>query len=347
MVIHTVIRQFALIGVMIFATACSDSGREQQFNRLQEQAIPIAVSSLATISSLEPIRPIPPVGAASLRTPMVQLGRALFHDKRLSADGTLNCASCHAVDKGGDDGLSTATGIRGAKGPINSPTVLNSGFNFRQFWDGRAPSLDEQARGPVEAGIEMGAKWENVVARLNKDEALKKQFEKVFDTTEITEDLVVHAIARFEESLVTPAPFDNYLMGDISAISSEAVQGYQLFKDYGCSSCHQGINVGGNLYQRFGAVQSVSVDDFLLTGGKPKVHARDEDVELVKVPSLRNIELTAPYFHAGKINDLHAAVKLMGMSQTGNVIPDEQIKLIVSFLKSLTGNWQQHASLIE
>lgn len=344
---HTTSHAILLIAGLTVISACSKSDREQQFTALQQQPIPIATVSQAKIGADEPIRPLTELDPDALQTPVVKLGRSLFHDKRLSGDGTLNCASCHAIDKGGDDGLPTATGIRRQKGPINSPTVLNSGFNFRQFWDGRAPSLDEQARGPVEAGIEMGAKWENVVARLNEDSDLQQQFKNVFGNAEITEDLVVHAIARFEESLVTPAPFDRYLLGDVNAISGEAAQGYQLFKRYGCSSCHQGINVGGNIYQQFGAVQSVDVDDFIQTGGEPEVHDRNMDVDLVKVPTLRNIELTAPYFHGGKINDLLMAVKLMGISQTGVVINDEDIELITAFLKSLTGDWQQHARLIE
>ena len=146
---------------------------------------------------------------------------------------------------------------------------------------------------------------------------------------------------------MTPAPFDRYLLGDVNAISTQAAQGYELFKEYGCSSCHQGINVGGNNYQQFGAVQSVDVDDFVRTGGNPEINDRKMDVALVKVPSLRNIELTAPYFHAGKIDDLHMAIKLMGISQTGVVINDSDIELIAAFLKSLTGDWQQHDRLIQ
>jgi len=335
-----------ILANLLLLSACSKSDREHQFTDLQQQAIPIATVSQATIGDREPIRPLTTVDPDSLQTPMLNLGRSLFHDTRLSGDGTLNCATCHALDKGGVDGMPTSIGIKGQVGPINSPTVLNSGFNFRQNWNGRASNLAEQARGPVEASIEMGAKWENVVKRLNEDADLKKQFKYVFGTSQITEDLVVHAIARFQESLITPSPFDRYLLGDVNAISSQAEQGYKLFKEYGCSSCHQGINVGGNKYQQFGAVQSVDVDEFVRTGGKPEVKDRKMDVALVKVPSLRNIELTAPYFHAGKVDDLHMAIKLMGISQTGVVINDDDIELIAAFLKSLTGDWQQHKRLV-
>lgn len=290
---------------------------------------------------------MPEVSPESLQTPMIQLGRLLFHDTRLSGDGTLTCASCHAIDQGGDDNLKTATGIRGQKGPINSPTVLNSGFNFRQFWDGRASSLDDQARGPVIAGIEMGAQWDNVIERLSRDDELRSQFKTAFGSSDISEDRVVFAIARYEETLITPAPFDQYLNGDISAISSDARRGYEKFKTYGCASCHQGINVGGNLYQQFGAVQRVDIDTFSASSATPLISGRDEELKMVKVPSLRNIELTAPYFHGGKVKDLSTAVRIMGLSQIGKAIPNSDIVLIVEFLKSLTGDWQQHAELVD
>jgi len=349
--VYTVIRRSAfrmsfLVSFLILA-ACSNDDHETRFDQLQALPLPLAVETISARGDEEPIRPLPKVSAEDLQTPMVQLGRQLFHDTRLSGDGTLTCASCHAIDQGGDDNLQTSTGIRGQKGPINSPTVLNSGYNFRQFWDGRAPTLDEQARGPVEADIELGAVWETVVTNLSKDDVLKEHFEEVFGTSEITEDRVVHAIARFEETLITPAPFDRYLEGNDNAISTQAIAGYKKFKDYGCASCHQGINVGGNLYQQFGALQYVDIDSFATQGANPVIRERDANVSLVKVPSLRNIALTAPYFHAGKINDLPTAVRIMGLSQLGSKIPDEDIALIVEFLKTLTGDWQQHATLID
>lgn len=336
-----------VLAALFLLSACSGSGSEADFDRLQLRPLPLSTVSVASISPAEPIRPLPGVTAASLKTPVVELGRLLFHDTRLSGDGTVACASCHAVSGGGDDNLPTAVGINGAIGPINTPTVLNSGFNFRQFWDGRAPSLEEQAKGPVEADIEMGADWGTVVATLATDDELKDQFKNVFGESEITQDRVVQAIARFEESLMTPAPFDRYLLGDKTSISAEAATGYTKFKAYGCSSCHQGINVGGNLYQQFGAVQQVDIETFNVDGAVPEIRERSEEVSMVKVPSLRNIELTAPYFHAGLINDLPTAVRIMGLSQIGTVISDEDIAYIVAFLKSLTGDWQQHAALID
>ncbi|MFK7997291.1 MAG: cytochrome-c peroxidase [Granulosicoccus sp.] len=336
-----------LIAFLVLLAACSERDNEVEFDRLQNIPMPLGLVTTTEHNQAEPIRPLPLVTSALLRTPMAQLGRELFHDTRLSGDGTLTCASCHAIDQGGDDNLQTSTGIRGQKGPINAPTVLNSGFNFRQFWDGRAPTLDEQARGPVAAGIEMGAKWDTVVETLSRDSQLKSKFEKAFGSSDISQDRVVHAIARYEETLITPSPFDRYLNGNRDAISADARQGYEIFKKHGCSSCHQGINVGGNLYQQFGALQKVDIDSFTVEGAAPAIAERDEGVNLVKVPSLRNIELTAPYFHGGKIKDLSTAVRIMGLSQVGRVIPDSEIALIVEFLKSLTGDWQQHAELIE
>ncbi len=336
-----------IVSVLLLLSACSESDDEAAFDRLQAQPLPLSIESTAALSSREPLRPLLEIRPKELLTPIVTLGRQLFHDTRLSGDGTLTCASCHGIDQGGDDNRSTSTGIRGQIGPINSPTVLNSGYNFRQFWDGRAATLDDQARGPVAAGIEMGADWDTVVRTLSEDKALGVQFKAAFGSAEITQDKVVHAIARFEETLTTPSPFDRYLSGELHAISSEAAAGYARFKDYGCSACHQGINVGGNLYQHFGAVQNIDIESFNVAGAEPVIRPREEDVTMVKVPSLRNIELTAPYFHAGKINDLHTAVRVMGLSQIGKVIPNEDVEQIVAFLKSLTGNWQQHAALIE
>lgn len=340
------IRCGAILLTTILAS-CSGNAIEEQFDRLQSLPLPLAETTVHRRTMNEPLRPLPDVSAESLQTPVVNLGRSLFHDTRLSGDGSLSCASCHGIDQGGDDDLETATGIRGQKGPINTPTVLNSGFNFRQFWDGRAPNLHEQAKGPVTADIEMDANWDTVVATLSEDASLKDAFKTVFGSTEITQERVVHAIARFEESLITPAPFDEFLKGDLSAISAEASAGYEIFKAYGCASCHQGINVGGNLYQQFGVMQSVDVESFMRHGAKPVIRDREEDISMVKVPSLRNVELTAPYFHSGKINDLRTAVRIMGLSQVGRDIPDSDISLIVAFLESLTGNWQQHAALVK
>lgn len=343
----TPIRSASIVAGALLLTACGAADNESQFDRLQAQPLPLTVDTSAQLGADEPLRPLPEIDPASLHTPMVTLGRQLFHDTRLSGDGTMTCASCHAIDQGGDDNHPTSVGIRGQIGPINAPTVLNSGYNFRQFWDGRAATLDDQANGPVAAGIEMGANWDDVIVSLSEDSSLAEQFVTAFGTSGITQERVVHAIARYEETLITPSPFDRYLNGDANAISDEAVAGYSVFKALGCAACHQGINVGGNLYQRFGAVQQVDIASFNVQNAQPVVKPRDQGVSMVKVPSLRNIALTAPYFHGGKIKDLPTAVRIMGLSQIGKVIPDHDIDNIVAFLESLTGDWQQHAALID
>ena len=328
-------------------TGCKDDQRHKKFEDLYAQLTPVATTRLTSFTSMEPIRPLATLDSKILQEPMVRLGRELFHDTRLSFDNTLSCASCHSISAGGDDGLPTSIGINGKKGPINAPTVLNSGLNFRQFWDGRVSTLAEQATVPVAATFEMGATWDLVVAKLSADNNLKGKFQSAFGSGDISQSRIVEAIARFEETLLTPSPFDQYLLGQEDAISAEAKAGYQIFKGYGCGSCHQGINVGGNLYQQFGVFQRVDLRSFLENGSKPVVLPRNRNVTLVKVPTLRNIELTAPYFHTGEIYDLYTAVRIMGISQIGKDIPEQDINLIVAFLKSLTGNWQQHAELIE
>jgi len=344
---NTINLKSLIFSLAIVLAGCGNEEREQAFNEIYTQLVPAAALRVDAPVSKEPIRPLPAIDPDILREPLVRLGRTLFHDTRLSGDNTISCASCHAIDAGGDDGLATSIGFQHRIGPINAPTVFNSGLNFRQFWDGRAATLTDQASRPVSADIEMGADWETVVETLSADKELVKKFGNAFGSDEVTQQRIVQAIARFEETLITPSPFDKYLLGQKNAISDDAIEGYQKFKAYGCSSCHQGINVGGNLYQQFGVFQQLDMQSFLESGSKPEVRARNHNVTLVKVPSLRNIELTAPYFHTGQINDLYTAVRIMGISQIGKDIPEEDINLIVTFLKSLTGDWQQHAELIE
>ncbi|MFK7862583.1 MAG: cytochrome-c peroxidase, partial [Granulosicoccus sp.] len=222
----------------IFLSGCADSTNHSRFQAVSNTPIPLAKHIGA--NTTEPLRPIELPSIDQLSSPIVNLGRSLFHDTRLSGDGTISCASCHAIHQGGDDGLAVATGIRGLQGPINSPTVLNSGLNFRQFWNGRAQTLSDQAKGPVEADVEMGAKWENVISRLGEDNDLRSDFKTVFGSDEINQQRVVDAIASYEKTLLTPSPFDRYLQGDTLAISAEARMGYEKFKSYGCISCHQG-----------------------------------------------------------------------------------------------------------
>lgn len=290
----------------------------------------------------EPIQPLP-VNSA-LDTEKVELGRELFHEYALSGDGTLNCASCHDIDKGGTDHSRTATGIRGQKGPINSPTVFNTGYNIAQFWDGRAADLYEQAAGPVANPMEMGADWNEVVAKLKQNDRYQEAFERLYPEQELSQSTVIDAIVTYELSLVTAnSRFDQYLRGDSNALNGKERLGYELFKQH-CASCHSGPALGGLSFEKMGAAE----DYFKLRGRKPtevdngryNVTKREEDRHYFKVPTLRNVEFTYPYFHDGTVNSLEEAVDIMARVQRGVKLKQGEIDDIVAFLKTLTGEYQ-------
>ncbi|MDW8246983.1 MAG: cytochrome c peroxidase, partial [Sandaracinaceae bacterium] len=202
-----------------------------------------------------PSAPVEPLPTPQVDMRKVLLGRALFHDKRLSGDGTISCASCHSLDTGGAEHRKTSIGIQGQVGPINAPTVLNSGLNFKQFWDGRADSLEEQALGPVANPIEMGASWDKVVETIRGIENYRKQFEAIYPDG-VTQANIVNAIAEYERSLVTPSRFDEYLSGNQHALSEEEQKGWEIFQKVGCISCHRGPNIGGGMFQKMGLVRN-------------------------------------------------------------------------------------------
>ncbi len=270
-----------------------------------------------------------------------ELGKKLYHDTMLSADGTISCASCHMLHKGGVDGAKVSTGIKGQKGGVNSPTVYNSANNFVQFWDGRAKDLKAQALGPVENPIEMGDKWENVVKKVSANEEYKKAFDKIY-AGKVTKENIADAIAEFETTLITPdSRFDKFLKGNKNALTFQEKKGYQLFQDYGCTTCHNGTYLGGNSYQTmneeyFKARGNINQNDY----GRFNVTKDEADKYSFKVPSLRNVALTAPYFHDGNVKTLDEAVKLMGKYQLGVDLKPDEIKAISAFLNSLTGKYQ-------
>jgi cytochrome c peroxidase len=305
--------------------------------RLLALAVTTAIGSAWGQVLDEPLKPLP--DKLDLDGRKVALGRILFHDKRLSKDNSLACASCHDLAKGGVDGRQTAVGINGQVGPINTPTVLNSGLNFRQFWNGRAASLEEQAAGPVHNPGEMGSNWKEVLGKLGQDPKMIKQFDTIYGDG-MQPANIQDAIATFERSLITPSRFDRYLKGDSGAISEDERRGYQLFKNYGCIACHQGVNIGGNMFQTFGVLGSYFQDRGNVTEadlGRYAVTKRESDRFVFKVPSLRNIELTAPYFHDGSAKNLEAAVDVMFRYQLGRTAPASDKELIIKFLKTLTG----------
>ena len=278
----------------------------------------------------EPITPIP--FDIPVNTQKANLGKELFFDTILSKDNTLSCNSCHLLNQGGVDNLQFSVGIYGKVGNINAPTILNSTFNFVQFWDGRAKNLQEQAMGPITNPIEMGHSFDELIKKLEKT-SYKQKFDSIYKDG-ITPFNLTNAIAEYEKTLITPnAPFDKYLNGDENAISNETKQGYELFKTQGCIACHHGVNVGGNLYAKFGVISELQSD----SKGRYEVSKNELDKYYFKVPTLRNIELTAPYLHDGRIDNLEDTVKFMAHYQLGKSLSQEDVEKIVLFLKSLTG----------
>lgn len=267
----------------------------------------------------------------------VDLGKKLWFDPRLSRSGFISCNSCHNLMLGGADHLVSSVGDYWAQGPINSPTVLNSSLNFVQFWDGRAADLREQAGGPIANPLEMGSTHELAVSVLKTIPGYVDEFEAVYGDREITIEQVTGALAAFEETLVTPnARFDQWLKGDDDAITDQELNGYLLFKNSGCVACHNGPNLGGNSFQRMGLVEPYVTDN--VTAGRAGVTGQDIDRMNFKVPTLRNVELTYPYFHDGGAKTLSEAVDIMGRLQLGKKFEANEIEDIVAFLKTLTGD---------
>jgi len=284
-----------------------------------------------------PLTPLP-VGHR-LDSAKVALGRELFHDTRLSRDGSISCASCHDIDAGGDDGQVRSRGIEGREGSINAPSVLNRGFDFRLFWDGRAASLSEQVDGPLQARNEMSSSWDTVLPRLADDREFADRFIHSY-ASGLTAANVRDAIATFERSLITPgAPLDRFLCGDDAALAPAARRGYELFLDYGCVSCHQGRNAGGNMFQRFGILGDYFADRGDVTSadlGRFNQTGHESDRYVFKVPSLRNVEYTAPYFHDGSAATLEAAIDVMGRYQLGRALSPRDVADLAAFLRALS-----------
>jgi cytochrome c peroxidase len=286
----------------------------------------------------EPIQPLPKAPPQDPR--IVRLGEKLYHDKRLSSDKTVACASCHVIAEGGDDNRKTSIGIQGLAGGINAPTVLNAGLNFVQFWDGRAATLEDQAGGPVENPIEMGNTIAQLLVTLKGDPEYARDFGAAFPDG-VTEANFRKAVATFERTLMTPnSRFDRWLSGDASAATASELAGYELFKRVGCIACHQGENAGGNMFQRFGVMGDYFKDRGDVTAadyGRFNVTHVEADRFVFRVPTLRNVELTAPYFHDGFAETLPEAVRIMARYQLGRTLSDNDVDLLVGFLKSLTG----------
>lgn len=328
--------------LMHWNAALSDGERTEILDYVRNVRAENFATDPAPALANEPIQPLPLT--MELDGDKVALGDKLYHDARLSGDDTVSCATCHDLAKGGTDQAPTSTGIGGQVGPINAPTTFNSGAMVRQFWDGRAATLEEQAAGPVHNPLEMGASWDVVIPKLQKDAEYVKAFRALYPEQGITGDTIVDAIATFERSLVTPnSRFDQYLRGDASAITDEEKQGYELFKSTGCTNCHVGTAVGGQSFERMG----LKADYFADRGdvkeadqGRVNFTKNEDDRFKFKVPTLRNIAVTYPYFHDGHTSDLSEAVKTMAKYQEGVDLSDQDAELIVKFLRTLTGEYK-------
>lgn len=325
---------FVALTLAVFATILMTMESATDYNGLEQNDR----FSIAQEFGRAPITPIPLVIELDARK--VALGRRLFHDPILSSDNTISCAHCHNLANGGMDNLPLSFGIGGKEGEINSPTVFNSGFNSTQFWDGHAATLEEQIDFPMLHTCEMGADWNDVIAKLQLDREYPDDFAAIYPQG-ITQQSVRNAIATFEESLITPnSRFDKYLRGDKGALDKDELAGYELFKNLGCISCHQGVNVGGNMFEKLGLfgdyfaergnVQKIDYGRYNVTGNPQHRYE-------FRVPPLRNVALTAPYFHDASVKTLEDAVAVMGQYQLGVKLERDEVSKIVKFLGTLTG----------
>ena len=295
----------------------------------------LSSSAKAETRANEPIKPIPPL--EEFDQSKVMLGKKLFFEPRLSKSGFISCNSCHNLSTGGADNLPSSIGHKWQLGPINSPTVLNARYNLAQFWDGRAKNLQDQAGGPIANPGEMASTHEVAIYVLKTIPEYIRYFNVVYGKNAVNIENVTDAIATFEETLTTPGSrFDEWLEGDDKAITKDELKGYKLFKKKGCVGCHNGVGVGGGSYQKFGVAKPYDRDTKTL--GRFNVTGEESDKFVFKVPLLRNIELTAPYFHDASTWDLREAVRTMGEYQLGIDLSEKEIDKIVAFLKSLTGN---------
>ncbi len=294
-----------------------------------------ALLSVSAVQAAEPVDPIEPV---EVKNPaLVELGKMLFFEPRLSRSGFISCNSCHNLATGGVDNLQTSIGDRWAQGPINSPTVLNSFGQVAQFWDGRAKTLAEQAAGPIANPLEMASTHEMAVKVIASIPGYAPYFQKAFGDSKVDINRITQAMAEFERTLVTPnARFDKWLKGDKNAITQQELNGYNLFKSSGCTICHNGAQLGGQSFQKMGVVRPYKTTN--TAEGVKAISGRDQDRMTFKVPMLRNIELTYPYFHDGAVWTLEESVQIMGDLQLGKRYTKQEIDDITAFLKTLTGD---------
>jgi cytochrome c peroxidase len=314
----------------------------------------MALTLQAPVHAQEALPDKVPVPANNPMTPeKIELGKQLFFDPRLSSTGTVSCNSCHNVMAGGDDNRAFSVGVKGQLGGRGAPTVWNAAFQTIQFWDGRAPSLEEQAKGPLINPVEMGMKSHAIVVsdRVNKIPGYQEQFKKVFGKKKIDINKIVYAIAAYERTLITRnSPFDRYIKGDKKAMSPAAIKGFETFKSTGCIACHSGYNFSGpalpmgtGFFQKFPTFPNAELEakyGFSKDLGRAEVTKKEGDRHMFRVPTLRNIALTAPYFHNGKVKTLEEAVHIMAKVQLNKDLPKKDAESIATFLmEGLTGEF--------
>lgn len=315
----------AIIG--LFAAVACKKGRPENTPEIQKMA-----------KSVSGVIPSSMPGSENDTPDMVELGKKLYFDNRLSLDDTVSCNSCHLLEdkRAGVDNLPTSLGVHRQSGNRNSPTVLNAGFHIAQFWDGRAATLADQAKGPILNPVEMTMPSEKeVIAKLSAIPEYPEMFKRAFPGQKgaMTYDNLANAIAAFERTLITKDRFDEFLMGRVEALTGDEIRGVELFIQTGCTTCHNGPLLGGNSYQKMGLINPYSNTTDL---GRYNVTKKEEDKFVFRVPSLRNVALTAPYFHDGKVATLEEAIKQMAHMQLGRELKDDEIRLIAAFLKSLS-----------
>jgi cytochrome c peroxidase len=344
-------RYLAALAVLALVWACSPA--DQARTEADSEAGAVEQTAAATplmerarvLFEVVPQEP-PDLEDNPLTPAKVELGKKLYFDPRLSESWLISCNTCHNLGLGGVDLMETSIGHGWQAGPRNAPTVLNSVYNLAQFWDGRAADLMEQAQGPVQAAVEMSSSPERTVATLRSIPEYVSMFEEAFEgdfegnEDPVTFENMARAIEAFEATLITPnAPFDRFLDGSDEALTEDQKRGLGLFMDVGCTACHGGILLGGSSYQRFGTVRNPGAE--LLPPedrGRFNVTGDPNDEYAFKVPVLRNVALTAPYFHKGLVWKLEGAISVMGAAQLGREFTPDEISAIAAFLTSLTGD---------
>lgn len=336
-----------IMATMLFIgfTACNNQTKNEESS--QEQQNLSEADRLLIETANRYFKQLPEAGDPN--TPEALLGKKLYYDEQLSANGEMSCNTCHPIANYGVDNLPTSPGHDGTLGTRNSPTTFNAWFHTTQFWDGRSPDLADQAKGPILNPIEMGMQSaEDVISTLKADESYQQMFAEAYpeDEEPINFDRFADAIAAFESTLATPAAFDSFLAGVSTSMTDTQKEGLTLFIETGCIACHIGPGLGGTMMQRFGLVHGPYYDytkSTLKDKGVAEVSGKDSDEYVFKTPSLRNIEKTAPYFHDGSVESLHEAIKIMAYTQLGREISDEETDKLVEFFRSLTGTIPDYA----